>query len=159
MTGIILGKVCLEVPSVNTENYTMSKCWWWYNLWIPIMTLAIAGQIKPPGHTTAVHFFYYFSSDPKNCNIWIPTHEILCSVSLHFSDSWGFPNSPENHLSVIHTYVHTYPTLYLGHISYAHAAAPNRSPYVQKFHMYLLCMCILKCIRFTTVSTYISEKW
>lgn len=41
------------------------------------------------------------------------THEILCGVSLHVSDSWGFPNSPGSHLSVIHTYVHTYPTYFV----------------------------------------------
>lgn len=45
-------------------------------------------------------------------NIGILT-EVLCLVSLCVSDSWGFPNSPGNHLSVIHTYVHTYPTYFV----------------------------------------------
>lgn len=41
-----------------------------------------------------------------------------------YSDSGGFPNSPGNHLSVIHTYVHTYPTYFVfrSHQQCAHSS-------------------------------------
>lgn len=41
-------------------------------------------------------------------------------------------------LLFIHMYIHTLLILYVGHISYAHTAASNRSPYVQKFHVFVM---------------------
>lgn len=125
---------------------------------------------KPPSHTTPLQIF-----------LWIISPQILRIVTYRFLLMRFYSVYPCMSLSpevfpvplgiisllFIHMYIHTLLILYLGHISYAHTAAPNRSPYVQKFHIYLLCMCLLKDIpfttwayQFTTVSIYTcSEKW